>query len=254
MHNLKATDVIKQFKILIMLIAFTLLFGIVGFLVKGYNISGAAFLTIEALAGKNPLEHNTFFVLSLNLFGAIIIWFAIWSAFALAIEGRFGEFLKEAKMVSEMKKLHDHYIICGAGRVGENIGLRLVELGQKVVFIEKDKDTINRLRAKGLLVYEVGPIEEHVLKEVGIEKAKGVAIALGDDSKNLLLTHTVRELNRQIKIAVRASDPKIIPKLKRAGADFVILPEAIGGIKLADALIGDVDYSLIFTNKQKYLV
>jgi len=254
MSNIKVTDVLKQFRILIGLIVFTLLFGVIGFLGEGNNVSGAFFLTLEALAGKAPPDHSPFLTLGLSLFGAIIIWFAIWSTFGLAIEGKFGEFLKEVKMVSEIKKMTGHYIICGAGRVGQNIGMRLAELGNKVVFLEKDKDTINKLRAKGFSVYEVGPIEEHVLKEVGIERAAGVAIALGDDSKNLLLTLVARELNKSAKIAVRATDPKIVPRLKKAGADFIILPEAIGGLKLADALAGNVDHSLIFTNKTKYLV
>jgi len=222
--------------------------GFVGFSFSGYGPTGAFFTSIEALAGKAQTAEPHSLVIGLNLFGAILIWFAIWTAFGLAVEGRFGEFLKEARMYSGIKKMKGHYIVCGAGKVGYNIGNRLMQQGHKVVFIEKDKDIINKLKSQDLAVVDVGPIDEHVLRHVGIERASGIAIALGDDGRNLLLTLTARELNPRAKIAVRAADPKIVPKLKKAGADYILLPEALGGIKLADALSGKVDKSLVFTN------
>ncbi|MEM4713940.1 MAG: NAD(P)-binding protein [Candidatus Nanoarchaeia archaeon] len=254
MQPLKATDVLKQFKMLIALIIVTFAIGIFGFLANGFSFTGAFYATLESLSGKTSAEYPHYLVILLSLFGAIIIWFAIWSSFGLVVEGKFGEFLKEAKMISEIKKLKGHYIICGAGRVGQNVGIRLANLGHKVVFIEKNKDIIAKLRAKGFLVYEVGPIDEHVLKEANIQHAAGIAIALGEDGKNLLLTLTARELNRHAKIAVRATDVKMVPKLKKAGADFILLPEAFGGVKLADALAGDVDRTVIFVNDYKYLI
>ena len=240
--------VVRQFFYLVALIAVILSISFVGFSFSGYGPTGAFFTSIEALAGKAQTAEPHSLVIGLNLFGAILIWFAIWTAFGLAVEGRFGEFLKEARMYSGIKKMKGHYIVCGAGKVGYNIGNRLMQQGHKVVFIEKDKDIINKLKSQDLAVVDVGPIDEHVLRHVGIERASGIAIALGDDGRNLLLTLTARELNPRAKIAVRAADPKIVPKLKKAGADYILLPEALGGIKLADALSGKVDKSLVFTN------
>ncbi len=248
--------VLRQLKLLISLIVAILVTGLVGFMaLSKQSFTGAFGLTIESLAGKTSeavQPHSL--VIGLNLFGAIIIWFAIWAAFALAVEGKFGAFLKEARMVSDIKKMKNHYIICGSGKVGRNIGQRLIAKGHSVVFIEKDKDVINKLKADNRNVLDVGPIDEHVLKDAGIERAAGVAIALGDDGKNMLLVITARELNPRAKIAVRASDPKMVPKLKKAGADYILLPEVLGGIKLADALTGNADKSLVFVNDTKYLV
>jgi len=248
-------QVLRQLKLLILLIAATLLSGLVGFIaLSKQSITGAFGLTIESLAGKTAADVQPHgLVIGLNLFGAIIIWFAIWAAFTLAVEGKFGIFLKEARMISDIKKIKNHYIICGSGKVGRNIGQRLIAKGHLVVFIEKDKDVISKLKADNHNVIDVGPIDEHVLKDAGIERAAGVAIALGDDGKNMLLVITARELNPNAKIAVRASDPKMVPKLKKAGADYILLPEALGGIKLADALIGNADKSLVFVNDTKYL-
>jgi voltage-gated potassium channel len=250
-YFLATEQTLRQLKTLFFLVTGTLLIGLVGFMALGkQNMTGAFMLTLEAVAGKSAATTQPHgLVLGLNLFGAIIIWFAIWAAFALAVEGKFGAFFKEVRMISDIKNMKNHYIICGAGKVGRNIGQRLTEKGNRVVFIEKDKDIINKLRGQNLNVIDVGPIEEHVLKDAGIEKAAGVAIALGDDGRNLLLTITARELNPNAKIAVRASDPKMVPKLKKAGADFILLPEALGGVKLADALTGNVDKSLVFTRE-----
>ena len=246
--------VLKQLRYLLILIVGTLAIGTIGFMALGrQSMSGAMSATFESLAGKSTAQPHGL-VIGLSLFGAIIIWFSIWAAFALAVEGKFGEFLKEARMVSDIKKIKNHYIICGSGKVGRNIGQRLLQKGNSVVFIEKDKDVISKLRAENYNVIDVGPIEEHVLKDAGIERAAGIAIALGDDGKNMLLVITARELNPRAKIAVRASDPKMVPKLKKAGADYILLPEALGGIKLADALTGNVDKSLVFVNDTKYLV
>jgi len=240
--------VVRQLFYLIALIVIILSIGFIGFSVSGYEPTGAFFTSIEALAGKAQTAEPHSLVIGLNLFGAILIWFAIWTAFGLAVEGRFGEFLKESRILSSIKKMKGHYIVCGAGKVGGNIGKRLLEQGEQVVFLEKDKDIINRLKAQNLMVMDVGHIDEHVLREAGIQKAAGIAIALGEDGKNLLLTLTAKELNPFAKIAVRASDAKMVPKLKKAGANYILLPEALGGIKLADALSGKIDKSLVFVN------
>ena len=145
------------------------------------------------------------------------------------------------KEMNKISKLEGHYIVCGAGRVGYNIGRKLKKRGREVVFIEKDPDVIKKLRGEGFYVIDVGPIDEDVLVKAGIKKARGVAASLGDDSKNLLLVLTARDLNKRLKIAVRANSESIISKFKKAGANLMILPEALGGEKLADAMCGKVD-------------
>ena len=88
----------------------------------------------------------------------------------------------------------------------------------------------------------------YVLINAGIKRAKGVAASLGDDSKNLMLVLTARDLNEKIKVAVRISNENIVPRFKKAGADLIILPEALGGEKLADAMRGgkvDKDYVIL---------
>ena len=244
---------LRQIRVLVTLIVAVLLFGTISFvLAEKISITGAFVQTLDALAGSTKVPSGAIaehVYLVMKLFGAIIVWFAIWTTFALAVEGRFGDFFKEVKSMNQIKNLNNHYIICGAGRVGKHIGERLERAGKTVVYVEKDKDVIARLRSKDALVIDVGPIDGRVLEDANIQRASGLAVSLGDDGKNLLLVLEARELNPNLKIAARVNDVKLVQKFKRAGADYIILPEAIGGIKLADALMGAVDKKHVFVRE-----
>ncbi len=239
----------KQLTALVALILVVLFIGTVGFtFTEGSPISGAAVLTLQSLGFQNHAELsatgkalNTF----LSAIGVIVIWFAIWTAFGLAIEGKFGEYFKEAKMASQINSMRNHYIICGAGRVGKAVGMRLRQHGETVLFIEKDRDTINKLLAESYAVLESGVIEEHILKQANIHAAKGVIASLGDDSKNLLLILTAKEITPHVKIGVRVNDHKLIPKMRHAGARYIIIPETVGGVKLADAMLGNPSHDVL---------
>lgn len=250
----QSKKIIRQAKALILLITVVLLIGTFGFLLTAdLPLTGAFVATLETLSKGAPTGlHLTGFAVGIQTFlhfiGLIIIWFAVWTAFDLTIEGKFGEVFKEVRTLSQIKHLSGHYIVCGAGRVGKHIGSHLKKCGEQVVFVEKDKDVVAKLRSNGHLVMDVGPIDRDVLVEAGIANAKGIAVSLGDDSKNLLLVLEARELNPNLKIAARVNDSKLIPKFKRAGANYIILPEAIGGIKLAEALIGKVDEKHVFVS------
>ena len=242
----------KQIKMLAVFIASVLLLGVIGNMVlEGQNPTGAFVSTIETLAhiskggGEGGVQKHEGFQIIMQLFGVIIIWFSIWAAFDLAVAGKFEDYLKEARHMGQIAKLKNHFIVCGAGRVGRHVGMRLRQRGEKIVFIEKDKDVVNRLRSDGYLVIDVGPIDEKVLLDAGIERAKGLVASLGDDSKNLLLILTAKEINPHLTIAVRVNDTKLLPKFKRAGANLLVIPEAIGGVRLADALLGNITSDVI---------
>ena len=240
----------KQIKLLVILVASVLLIGVIGHIgLEGQSPTGAFVATIEDLAhiskSGGTTENHEGFQLTLQLFGVIVLWFSIWAAFDLAVAGKFEAYFKEAKHMNKIAKLKDHFIICGAGRVGKNVGARLRQRNRKTLLIEKDQDVVDRLRSENFLVMDVGPIDEKVLITAGAERAKGVIATLGDDSKNLLLTLTAKEINPNLTVAVRVNDAKLIPKFKKAGASLLIIPEAVGGVRLADAVLGNISDDVI---------
>ncbi len=203
----------------------------------------AAGLNADELVSAAPALRAA--MLMLGFGGTVLSFYVFYLIFEYAISGQLHDALHGVKKMAMIKNLDGHHIICGAGRVGRHVGLRLKQRGENVIFIEKDQPVIDRLTDEKHLIMNVGPIDEKVLLDAGIKKAKGLVATLGDDSKNLLLVLTARELNPYIKIAVRVNDAKLIQKFKRAGANFIILPEAIGGVKLADALLGNITSDVI---------
>lgn len=241
----------KQIKILVLLIVSVLLIGTIGFSLLGNNPTGAFITTTQTLAHvskagpSTPLEGG--FSLFIQFIGVIIIWFSIWAAFDLAVAGKFEEYFQEVGLMKQVARLKSHYIICGAGRVGLHLGERLVKEGKTVIFVDKDETAIEALRSKGFIALNKDVLDEKSLLEAGIQKADTLAAVLNEDSDNLLLILTAKELNPNIRIAARAGHERMVVKLRHAGADLVVLPEVAGGVKLADALLGksDRDYIIV---------
>ncbi len=139
--------------------------------------------------------------------------------------------------MKKIGKLKNHYIICGAGRVGMCVADELRKRGKDVVIAEKDNALVDKLREKGYLVVNGTSTEEDTLVKAGIKNAKYLIAATGDDGKNILIILTAKELNPNIKIGARAASEAMIVKLKHAGAEHVVLPEIIGGIQLVEDII-----------------
>ena len=128
-------------------------------------------------------------------------------------------------------------IVCGAGRVGSRIAKVLSENGEDVVLIEKNLNTFNLLKKKYKII-KGSALDPKILKKAGIEKAEWIVTALGEDSENLFIVFKARELNPKIKVAVRVSDEESLESFERSNVDLMVMPEVVGGIHLANAILG----------------
>ena len=141
-------------------------------------------------------------------------------------------------MMSKIARLKNHYIICGAGRVGTHAAEKIQEMNKKFVVIEGRPDISDELKhRKGYLVINDDCTDEYVLKAAGITKAKGIVCALGDNQGNFYLILTAKHLNPGIRVAARANSVAISKKMKAVGADIIVTPEVVGGRKLAKGLV-----------------
>ena len=136
-------------------------------------------------------------------------------------------------METEIKKLNDHFIVCGFGRVGQEIASTLKENNARFIVIDKNEDTIAKAQSLNYIAIQDEATNDEVLKRAGIETARGLIAALGNDADNTYVTLATRELNPSIPIIVRANNENAIKKLKLAGANHVIAPELIGGQQMA---------------------
>jgi voltage-gated potassium channel len=133
----------------------------------------------------------------------------------------------------EKKFLENHYIICGYGRIGQIIVSELSRAGEKFVVVERNPEVVREISEKGIPVIEGSPLEEETLRRAGVEKAKGLATVLDEDSDNVFITITAKTLNPRIYVVTKVSNREVIDKV---GADRVVAPELEGGKMLARAL------------------
>jgi voltage-gated potassium channel len=136
-------------------------------------------------------------------------------------------------MKNRIAGLHDHFILCGYGRVGHEIARVLAEEGAPFVVVDKDKEAIAHAEMDGRLYLLADAADETVLKEAGIERARGLIVALGNDADSTYVTLSARQLNADLFIEARASTPEAEKKLNRAGASRIVSPYATGARRMA---------------------
>jgi voltage-gated potassium channel len=136
----------------------------------------------------------------------------------------------------QMSKLRDHFIICGAGRVGSHLVRSLRTTNSPFVVIESDSAKAEALMDLNVPVLPRDATLEETLREAGVEHARGLATCLPDDADNVYVVLTARDLNPNIHIVARAAEEQAESKLIRAGANRVVAPTLIGGHRMAMAL------------------
>ena len=136
----------------------------------------------------------------------------------------------------KMSKLRDHFIICGAGRVGSHLVRGLRAIDATFVVIETDSAKVEALTDLNIPVLPRDATLEETLHEAGVEHARGLATCLPDDADNVYVVLTARDLNPNIHIVARAAEEQAESKLIRAGANRVVAPTIIGGHRMAMAL------------------
>jgi voltage-gated potassium channel len=157
--------------------------------------------------------------------------------------GVFMDYLVEMGTSGERRKrqmeklasgMNEHVILVGLGRVGNQAAEELVQGREPFVVVESDPDRVAWALEHGYTVIEGDGTEDEVLKKAGIERARGLIAATGDDATNLFIVLSARSLNPKLYIVARAEDSSVIAKMKKAGANRVIDPYAIGGRRLAN--------------------
>jgi voltage-gated potassium channel len=141
------------------------------------------------------------------------------------------------KMLKSVKKLHNHYIICGYGRIGAVIAGELYEKKRSFVIIDNNPEKIRKIEEKGFLYIEGDATLEETLIEAGVERAGGIVVVLNTDQDNLFVSMSIRTLNNEAFLVSRCSVNDTSAKLRRAGVDKVVNPYVAGGHKMSELLI-----------------
>jgi len=188
-----------------------------------------------------PLDHHPagrVFTMVLLVFGmGILVYFAS-AVTAFLVEGQLGQVFWRRRMRQAIAALKDHFVICGAGAVAGHVLAELHRVKRPAVAIVPPGSTPPVLGPDVELLYVNGdPADEEVLREAGATRAAGLVPALESDRDNVLVTLTARQLNPDLRIVAMLADQRNEPKLRRAGADAVVSPFFIGGMRMASELI-----------------
>jgi voltage-gated potassium channel len=165
-----------------------------------------------------------------------VVLYALTSAVHSIVQSELIATFGQRRQSRKMSKLRDHFIICGAGRVGSHLVNGLLGGSETFIVIEKDPQKVAELLNRGVIVLVRDATLEESLREAGVEHARGLAACLPDDADNVYVVLTARDLNPQLHIVARAAEEQAESKLIRAGANRVVAPTIIGGHRMAMAL------------------
>jgi len=218
--------------------------GVVGYLIidPDLTILDATYHVAITLStvGYREVVHTTtaskVWTVLIIVFGVSAATVAISSATGLIVGGEVGRLIGSKKMEARIKHLDKHVIICGFGRMGQQLAKTLAERQVPVVVIERDERLAQTIEALDQLDIIGDATEESSLERAGIERARGLVAALGSDADNVFVTLSAREMRPDLHIVARAEQFSAEPKLRRAGANRVISPQAIGAERIANIL------------------
>ena len=166
------------------------------------------------------------------------IAYAVSSVTAFVVEGELKNILGRRKMDKEIARLEGHYIICGGDDTAATIIREMLATRKPFVVVERDKAKIEKLAALGpVLAVHGDATEDTVLEKAGIARAKGVLCVLPTDEANLFVTISARSLNPGLRIVTKSIEPGSNNKMIKAGADVVISPKNIGGMRMVSEMI-----------------
>ena len=227
------------------LVIFVMLSGVLGYMwLQNYSLLDAIFMTVITVATVGYREVQELDSTG-KIFTSLLIVFSIGTfAYAISVitryvlEGEFQLYFKHYRVNKEIQKLQNHVIICGYGRNGRQACDQLRSQNEPFVAIEMRHENIEQMRDDGTILFVEGDAtHDEIHIEAGIERAKALISALPNDAANVFVVLTARGLNPGMKIISRASDESSEMKLKRAGADNVIMPDKIGGTHMASLVV-----------------
>ena len=234
----------SKLKTAVVLLIFLLFTGIIGFkYISGYTWTDAIYMTVITITpvgytDVEALDHQAkIFIIGLILSSAIILGYALKVISEYIISKNSINEFKQKKMQKKINSLSEHVIICGYGRNGRQAAKKLQSYQRNFVVIDKDETVFQNIEKNDFAFITGDANEDEVLFRAGINTAACLICALPNDSENVFVVLSARQINSKIRIISRASEESSYSKLKLAGANNVILPDRIGGDHMASLVV-----------------
>lgn len=226
------------------LIALIVSFGTIGYMgIEGWNFIDSLYMTIITLTTVGFKEVNDLslsgriFTIVLLIVGVGTVFYTLGIGAKIIVEGELQEVYGRRRLEKKLKDLRDHYIVCGYGRMGKIVARELKHEKLKFVVMEKNEALLDSDEKNETLIIQGDATSDDLLKKAGIERAKCLISVLSTDAENLYVVLSARVLKPDLLIVARAGEEGSEQKLLRAGADRVVSPYHIGGLRMAHSVL-----------------
>ncbi len=201
----------------------------------------------EEVVDMDGNDAGRFFTMAISLAGIGNMTFLFSTVTAFLLETDLNTAYRRRRMQAEIDALSGHYIVCGAGRIGGYVIDELRGDGHPFVVVELDDAVLARRQDAdpALRALAGDAADDAVLERAGIARAAGVFAVTGDDSKNLVVSLSAKQLNPLVRVVARIHDPRNAAKTLRAGADEIVSPDFTGGHRIASLMIRPQMVSLV---------
>ena len=227
------------------LLGLVLVVGTAGYVrIESLNFTDALFMTVITVTtvgyravggdvGGDLSAAGEWFTILIIVAGVGTVLYTAAVGLEAAVEAMIGGRRIARTMERRIARMNDHIILCGFGRVGQNVWEKLIEAGAEVVVVDADVERVAAAIAQGAVVVEGDATHDEVLISAGLDHAETLITAVQSDSDNLVIVLSARARRPELLIVARAVESETEKKLYLAGADRVVAPQVVGAQRLA---------------------
>jgi voltage-gated potassium channel len=235
----------RRYLVLILIPTVLLTSGTVGYylLEESYSLFDSLYMTVITLTTVgyeevHPLSpRGKLFTIALLLVGVLTFFYTVTELVRVVISGEVQQLLGRRRMERSLAGLSNHMIICGCGRMGRHVCREFSRQGLPFVIIDRRPEVLRDFDLPHGIALDGDATSDEILKRAGVERARALVTVAASDADNLFITLSARLLNDKLFIVARAEGELAEEKLRRAGASRVVTPYAIGGAKVAMAVL-----------------
>jgi len=249
----------SKIKIALIILLTIIIIGTTGFhFIEGWSFADSFYVCMATLSTVGYGDFapastvGKFFTVGVIIFGVGMMFYTLVLVAETFIEGRVNILLGRGKLEKIIEKMNNHYIICGGGRIGFLICRELMAGKVPCLVIDNNSEVIQKAQEEGFIYCKGDATQDKVLIAAGIKRARGVICVLPSDAENLYVILTAKELNQKIFVMARSEEEESEHRLLRAGADKVMSPYTLGGVRMAMAVLRPamLDFIEITTSRQ----
>ncbi|HTW82461.1 MAG TPA: NAD-binding protein [Candidatus Sulfotelmatobacter sp.] len=203
---------------------------------SGFDALYMTVTTITTIGGGEPRPLDLagkWWTMIVVAIGFGVLTYTLLALIGFVIEGRLGEAVERRQMRLRVRRMRDHFVLCGFGRVGREIALALRTEKIPLVVIDSDEPSLERAKADGFVVVHGNAADVATLREAAIDTSRGLITAVDSDADNVYVTLSARVLRPDLFIVARANAADAEPKLRLAGANRIVSPYTLAGRRLA---------------------